>query len=258
LPWSEVFPRDEALSDWQALDEIETYEAETLFDLVNGQADAFFAYGFQEVAVRTYENDAGVRLRVEIWELASPADAYGLFTRSAAGSTIDLGRDGDTDPGRRLAFWQDRYYVQIRAREPVDQGEIVAFAEAIASALPAGGERPELVGRLPSEYRVPRSTIFFRREISIQDEIWLGGENVLGLSDETTGALARYEIAGAQAYLMLVVYPDAASAEEALTRLRAAGPDGLVRAQLSGPMFGAVFGDVAVQQADELLEQLLD
>ena len=47
------------LSIWTSDGEIQLFDAETIYDLVNGQADAFFAYGFEQVAVQNYESDAG-------------------------------------------------------------------------------------------------------------------------------------------------------------------------------------------------------
>jgi hypothetical protein len=54
------------LSGWTPVDEIQVFDAETLYDLVDGQADAFFAYGFEQVAVQSYEGEDGI-LRLEVW-----------------------------------------------------------------------------------------------------------------------------------------------------------------------------------------------
>jgi len=54
------------LSGWTPVDEIQAFDAETLYDLVDGQADAFFAYGFEQVAVQSYEGEDGI-LRLEVW-----------------------------------------------------------------------------------------------------------------------------------------------------------------------------------------------
>lgn len=257
-----LLPGAGAVPGWTPAADVATYDDTTLFELVNGQAEAFFAYNFQRVAVGTYDDAAGVNLRIEVWQLATTDDAYGLFTRNAAGAApdaaaaADIGNDRDADPGRRLAFWQDRYYVQVRAREPVADDQIVAFARRVADALPRGGARPDLVSRLPAEGQVPGSLIFFRREISIQDAVWLGGENVLGLDAESSGALAQYTLEGRPALLIAVQYPDAAAAEAALARLEAAQPGGLVAAETDASLLGAVFGDVSATAARELVREL--
>jgi hypothetical protein len=233
------------------------YDRENLYDLVDGQADAFFAYGFEQVAVRRYENADGTLLDIEVWEVATPADAFGLFSASIAGAPAGVGNDGDADPGRRLAFWQDRYCVQVRARKPVPDGEIQAFARAVAGRLPTGGERPALLERLPPGGRVERSARFFHEEISIQNMLWLGGENLLGLGPETDGVLALYEADGGTVILLVVQYPDAAAAAAGRDALQAGGGFELAGAEARDNLLAAVFGPWDEAAAGGLLEEAL-
>lgn len=249
----DVFLDAGAFPGWTPAGEVELFDRENIYDLVDGQAEAFFAYGFEQVAVRRYESAGGAVLDVEVWQLATPADAYGLFTVSIAGEPVAIGNDGDADPGRRLAFWQDRYYVCIRARQELPDADLWGFAEAISAALPAGGERPALVDRLPSDGLVERSVVFFHREISIQSQLWLGGENLLGLGPGTDGLLARYQVGGAVAQLLLVQYPDAEAASAGLAALKGGGIAGLLAADARGNLLGAVFGEVDEAAAGRLL-----
>ena len=97
---AEVLPGADALPGWTPIGEVEIFDRENIYDLVNGQAEAFFAYGFEQVAVRGYDNVEGVVLSIEVWQLAATADAYGLFTASIAGTPVAIGNDGDTDPSQ--------------------------------------------------------------------------------------------------------------------------------------------------------------
>ncbi len=256
---TDAFPDADAFPGWTPVGGVETFERENLYDLVDGQAESFFAYGFERVAVRNYESAEGAVLVVEVWQLATPADAYGLFTASIAGQPVAVGlaNDGDADPGRRLAFWQGRYYVRVRARQELDDASLRSLAEAISGALPSGGERPALVGRLPSQGLVERSVIFFHEEISIQDELWLGGGNLLGLGPETDGVLARYDAGDGVARLLLVQYPDAEGAAAGLGALEGGQIGGLVAASARDNLLGAVFGDLDSVTAGSLLAEAL-
>ena len=254
---TEFFPDAGAFPGWTPSGEVELYDRENIYDLVDGQAESFFAYGFEQVAVQDYEDDAGAALGVEIWQLATPADAYGLFTASIAGAPVGIGNDGDQDPGRRLIFWQDRYTVQVRARQELDAAELERFAQEVSTALPSGGERPELVGRLPSNGLVERSALFFPEEISIQDRLWLGGENLLGLSPETDGVLGRYDLGGTVARLLLIEYPDAGAASAGLAALEGDEIGSLVVASARDILLGAVFGEIEESAADTLLATAL-
>ncbi|MBN1876097.1 MAG: hypothetical protein JXA33_17875 [Anaerolineae bacterium] len=243
---------------WETAGDVALYNSETIFNLVDGQADAFFAYGFEQVVVQTYENEEGAGLGIEVWQLATPADAYGLFTTSVAGVPVDgIGNEGDTDPGRRLVFWQDRYYVQVRARQPIADDELRAFAAGVAEALPSGGERPALVARLPEEDLESRRAIFFRQEISIQNEVWLGGENLLGLSAETEGVLAPYTQDESRVYLLLVQYPDADAAAAGLAVLNSGQVEDVSTAAAQDMLLGAVFGASDMDAAQALLQRAI-
>jgi hypothetical protein len=252
-----IFPGANAGGGWQPSDEVRTYNSETIFDLVDGQADAFFAYGFEQVAVRSYKNASGTVLRVEAWQLATPADAYGLFTANRAGTPADVGNGGDTDPGRRLAFWKNRYFVSANATADIPDTELRAFAQAVASALPSGGEQPAVVGKLPAERRTARTVIFFRQELSIQDRLWLGGENILGLSHDTGGVLAQYDLGGSPVQLLLVQYPDAKAAAAGLAALKGGQVENFITANVNNNLLGAVFGKADAAPANDLLEQAL-
>jgi hypothetical protein len=254
---AEFLPGSEVPGGWTRTGETQVFDAENLYDLVDGQAEAFFAYAFESVAVQTYENPGGSILRIEIWQLATPDDAYGLFTTYRAGTPLAIGQEGDTDPGRRLDFWQDRYFVRLFALEPIPEADMQALGRSVASTLPAGGEPPALLAYLPQQGLVERSDIFFRQEISIQSYLWLGGENLLGLGTETEGILARYDLGDASAQLLLVRYPDAGEASAALEALQAAQIDGMVTARASRNLLAAVFGSVDGSGATLLVEGAL-
>jgi hypothetical protein len=189
--------------------------------------------------------------------MATPADAFGLFTTYRGGTPVDVGNEGDVDPGRRLDFWQNRYTVRLFAPQPIAEEDLLAFAGELSAALPAGGEPPQIMDRVPQEKLVTRSPIFFHQEISIQDYLWLGGENLLGLSLETAGVLARYNTGTGTAYLMLVQYPDTASASAALEALQNSQMDNLVTMQTRDELLGAVFGSMGEADAQSLLAEAL-
>jgi hypothetical protein len=252
----DALPETGEIPGWKRAGEVQRYGEENLFDLVNGQADAFFAYAFEQVIVGSYEKADGA-LRVELWQLATPADAYGLYTTFRAGEPAEIGAAGDIDRGRRLDFWQDRYLARLFAPRPLPPADLQIFGEAIAAALPGGGTRPALVDRLPPEGLVPRSAIFFHREISIQNVLWLGGQNLLELSSKTDGVLARYDLDGSPWHLLLIEYPDAEAATDGVQALRAGRPGNLMAARSHDTLLGAVFGSGDQTTANDLLDAAL-
>lgn len=252
-----LLPQEDALTGWQPLTEAATYNRDNLFNLVDGQADAFFAYGFEQVVTRRYQNADGIFVNVEIWQLATSADAYGLFHGGLAGQPVKIGVEGDADPGRRLAFWQDRYFAGVSASGSISDDVLRDIANGIASRLPAGGTAPNIVSRLPTENRVEGSLLFFHEEISIQNEVWLGGENLLGLSPQTNGTLARYTLNGATIHLLLVEYSTSTQAGDALKALQSGDVSDLLASQVNGNYLATAFGKADATQAQHLVEQAL-
>ncbi|MCL7454845.1 MAG: hypothetical protein M8467_17550 [Anaerolineae bacterium] len=255
----DALPGDGDLPGWTLVGEAQDYNSDNLFDLVNGQAEAYFAYGFERVATQRYEHGEGIELDVQVWQLAGPEDAYGLFTLSRGGTGVAIGDGGDADPGRRIIFWKDRYYVQVFARRQVPGAELEGVARGVSGALPAApsGETPALVARLPADGLAEGRTIFFHEEISIQDVLWLGGENLLGLGPETDGILGQYQAGDDEALLLLVQYPDARDAAAALAALQATDIVAPVGADVQGDLLVAVFGQVDDGTASDLISQAL-
>ena len=256
-PISTFLPAGGSISGWNTPDVVLTYNRENLYNLVDGQADAFFAYGFEQVTVQRYQNAAGVLLNVEIWQLSNSADAYGLFHSGIAGQPVSIGVEGDSDPGRRLAFWQQRYFASVTATEAILDETLWIFAKEIAIRLPPGGEPPAIVKHLPTEGFVEGSALFFHEEISIQMEIWLGGENILGLSQATNGIVARYAWGDQKARLLLIEYPAAAEATKGLKALQGSEIKDIVASEANGTMLASVIGKVDADKAQALLRKAL-
>jgi hypothetical protein len=253
----EALPVADLVTGWSQPEENRTYSPDTLYDFMNGAADLYFTYGFESLAVGKYEHGQGGRLRVEVYRTATDADAFGLFTYNSFGEAIDLGVDARWASGTGLAFWQRRTFVQIIARDQVDDAALRAFGEAVAAALPAGGERPVVVGALPGEGLQSGNVHFFREQMALENFLWLGAANVLGLGPDVEGTLADYALDGQTASLLLVAFPDAKRAQDALTGLEGAEVDDLVAAIVQGNAMGAVFGQVDGEVATSLLDQAL-
>jgi len=253
-----LLPASGDVPGWETDLEPQTYTRESLTTLVDGQADSFFAYGFEQVAIQRYQNPDGVLVNVEIWQLANAADAYGLFHAGMAGQAVEIGVEGDSDPGRRLAFWQDRYFVSVSAGAPLDDRVLWGCARDLAQRLPAGGGPPAILSNLPANHLVPGSTRFFHEEISIQMELWLGGENLLGLSQETDGALAQYDLQGQAVQLLLIEYPDAAGAQAGLQALNSGSLPDVAATEVNGSRLAAVFGALEPAPAEALARQALE
>jgi hypothetical protein len=243
-----------AQGGWKPQEEAKFFTKDTLFDLMDGQSDAFFVYGFQKAAVQRFISSAGVTLIVSVFQVDAADSAYGLFSVNREQQSLAVGNEGSTSAGRRLSFWQDRYFIQMTALKAVPEADLQAVGAAIASSLPKGGQIPELMKALPAQgLATDPGQLYFHQELSIQDRVWLGGENKLGLGPETDGALGRYNLTGQPAELMIIEYLDAAQAEKALKALTAGGQEDLLASTVKGKRLAAVFGKADKTAAEALL-----
>ena len=111
---------------------------------------------------------------------------------------------------------------------------------------------------LPQEGLVRDSEIYFHQETSIQDHLWLGGQNLLSLDANTDGVLARYLMHDTAVWLLLVEYPDDTAAVAALETLAASEFDNMSAVAVGGGLLGAVFGALPNADAEQLLMIALD
>ena len=104
---------------------------------------------------------------------------------------------------------------------------------------------------------IPKVELHVHLEGSIQDWVWLGGENVLGLDLESGGVLARYRLSGSDVRLLIIEYADEKAADTALAAIRTAAVDGLVAAEADGNLLAAVIGDVSAGDGSSLVSEVL-
>jgi hypothetical protein len=259
VPPAGALPGDNGIPGWSMSGKTQTYNRQTLFDYIDGSSEYFFTYSFEEVAVVRFVKSDQAQLNAEVWQLAVPEDAYGLFTGRTGGELIPIGaaNEASLESGSRLLFWQDRYYVSLTSIKAATDDDLRRFAEYISKRLPSGGSPPELVGRLPAEGLLSDSVKFFHMELAIQDRLWLGGENLLGLSAETEAVFTEYRNGGQEWQMLLVQYPDAAGAESGRQALENGAAENLILADANGPLLAAVFGQTASSAAEASLAKAL-
>lgn len=208
----------QAIGDWEREGAPVTYDRETIFDYINGAGEVYRSFGFTHVFVERYENPAGEGLTVEVFDMGSAEDAFGVFSYARESEEEGIGSAFERK-GSILCFWQDRYYVCVAA-EQRDAGPVLEeVARGLSANLPPPGNRPALMDGLPSPERIPASDRFFHTHQSLNYHYYLARENVLHLSEDTDVALARYR--PGSTYLLMILYPDDGAAAEGLRSFRA-------------------------------------
>ncbi len=152
---------------WILVRDTTEYSPETLWEYINGAADLFVSYGFENLAVASYRTPAGKEIRAELYRHATRQDAYGMYAQERApeNAAAPHGVEACMDEGM-LNFVSGRWYVKLSANEVSDvvQRGMHRVAAAIDSALEQTHELPEGFNLLPQTDRVLRSEQYFAHD----------------------------------------------------------------------------------------------
>ena len=204
--------------NWTAEAEDRIYNSETIFGYIDGGAEVYRAYNMRRCLSRRYTSAAGPAIVLDIFDMGSSGDAYGVFTHDPAGDVIDLGQDGRLRPGW-LNFWKDRFFVSIYTEEetaPAIQA-VKALGKMVDALIAARGARPKILELLPPEGLIATNVHFLHHPIILNYHYYISDENLLHLSQETDAVLADFQRQTEQALILLVLYPEAEAAVRAHT-----------------------------------------
>ena len=209
----------ESVSGWIRQEAPVTYDRETIFDYINGAGEVYRSYAFRDVLVARYEKPDDGAVTVELFDMGSAEDAFGVFSFAREEEVAGIG-SGYERKGSILCFWQDRFYVCVAAEQgTADPGSALeGVARGISQDLPAPTARPTLVAALPVDGLVPFSDRFFHTHQSLNYHYYLVRENVLNLTSDTDAVLARYQ--PGPMYLLVIAYGDESEAGNALSSFR--------------------------------------
>ena len=201
-----------------------SYDPETIYAYIDGQAEVYLAYGMRRCVSRRFRGPEGeADLVADAFELASPEDAFGVFTHDRDGEPAEVGTDSLVRFGW-LSYWKGPYFVSIVAEKDTERSRqaVLDLGRAIAAQLPQTGTRPAIAADLPADRLEPRSVRFLRHPQILNTHVFVSDENVLGLSADTAAALGTYRADEAIAHVLLVDYPDATRATAAADAFRKA------------------------------------
>jgi hypothetical protein len=170
-----------------------TYRGDELFLMINGGADIYHEYGFRQVQSAEYVDASGKSIHLEIYEMESPASAYGIYTFKIGktGKKLSIGREALLQD-YYLNFWKGNLLVTVigpDAEEEIVQG-VVALAKAVDARIADTGERPDLADLLlrePLGFSHPK---YIRGSLGVMNSYIFDTENVFRVREGMIGAVA--------------------------------------------------------------------
>lgn len=206
---------------WTAEEEDRFFDKVTIFDYINGAGEVYLSYNMQNCLSRLYTASEGPAINMDIFDMGSSEDAYGVFSHDQDGESIDMGQDALYRPGW-LSFWKDRFFVSIYADEETVEANraVKELGRAVESLIKGTGQRPGILLRLPKEGLKPKSIRYLHDNELLNYHFYLSDENILNLGPKTNAALAEYKVEDEEAWLLLVSYPDPETGGKAIASVR--------------------------------------
>ena len=133
---------------------LETFNADNLYEKIDGRAESFIQYGVQGMAYTFYHptGDPSNELQVYIFEMGDSLKALGKYGSEKPDEfkAVAIGTEGYTSAGSTL-FYSGRYYTQIVSTQDdpkfsafalVLAGRVAALQRSAGTPLPTGASTP--------------------------------------------------------------------------------------------------------------------
>ncbi len=116
------------------------FDKDSLFELIDGEAEIFFPFGFTEAISITYKKDGTdhTAISAEVYAMGSPADALGIYAKFKRTDTSapKFAADGFSDD-YQVIFCLNKYFVRLTALGKWDSSktDLLACGAAIANLI---------------------------------------------------------------------------------------------------------------------------
>jgi hypothetical protein len=203
------------INGWAAVPEDRIFDEKTIFSYINGGAEVYKAYNMRQCLSRRYTKTDGPAIILDIFDMGSAEDAFGVFTHDTDGKVVDIGQDARFRSGW-LSFWKHRYFVSIYAEEDTDTAEtaVAALGRQVAACIPQKASKPFILLKLPTDGLDSANIRYLHHPAILNYHFYLADENILNLSNETQVVLANYKTGKESARLLLISYPDKKRAQK--------------------------------------------
>ena len=137
-----------AKGGWRLLEPVRTFGPDNLYEEIDGEAELFLPYGMERLTVAVLGGNAraGSEVRLELFRMASPRDAYGIWSqyRYPDQEVLRIPPSEAVVSDTSADFFRGGTFVRIRSK-PGDgsRNDVVGIASEIVALIEGSGSPPE-------------------------------------------------------------------------------------------------------------------
>jgi hypothetical protein len=254
-----ALPLPPEAAGWAADGDPSIFDTESIYSYIDGHAEVYMAYGMKRCVSRRYAAPGtDGEIVVDLFEMASPADAYGVFSHDRDGEPVEAGQGGVFRHGW-LSFWKGPWYGSVTAvdSEGATREDVVAVAAAVAEGLVETGEIPNLVHRLPADGLDPATVCYLRSPQILNAHVFVGSDDPLRMGSGAAAVVGKYDIGGQSGHLVLVQYPNEEAAEAVEAEVKEPGTSAPIRPAMTIGRQGDLVAVLVADDVGDTGEQLL-
>jgi hypothetical protein len=215
----DCLPDPAKLGTWAPAGAPDCYVGEDLFIYINGGAEIYHEYGFEQVLVQRFESPPDRTITLEIFRMSGSDAAFGIysFKRGARGDARAFG-DGGILESYYLNFWKDDLLVTLIGQDdsPATREGLELIAGAVDARIARSGNPPRLVELLPEAGLIEQRSRYLAGPLGLFNCCPDLPRNVFDFEDAAVGVYDQ----GWEVYLFR--YADTRSCEEHYVKIREA------------------------------------
>lgn len=148
---SSLFPQ---ITGWNLTVEEKVYDANNLWDLIDGAADLYLEYAFVELRFARYLNADRTEVKAEIYKHGSLLDAFGMYSqeRDPGYHYVNAGAQGYLEEGV-LNFLDGNYYIKLSTLQKGEtaQKALLMIAQKLNENLKQDDSLPAELSLFPAD-----------------------------------------------------------------------------------------------------------
>jgi hypothetical protein len=218
---TDLLPPAGFMPDWVKHEKVQRFEKGGLFGYINGAAELFLEFGFEELLVQNYRSPED-ELGLEIYRMESQDAALGLYLmkcgREKPPSGLPYRHTGDR---YQFIITKSNFFLLINnfKGKEILVPAMEELARQTLDNLP-GTESSHLLSLLPETGRIPGSERIFRGPYSLEPIYAFGEGDILNLKGRIFGVSADYTGQEKKTFTRIIVlYPDENQASDTYSHL---------------------------------------